>query len=258
MFFHLSVFLQSALFTVVVAFGSGKAAGEYLTETGLGGALLAAAALFLGGWYFGRVAQRLAQRRLLGVLPILLLPAAIASSLLVDDLVQRKMLAFIAGAVYYAIALGALRIRGCAKDQTARSLLAAATIATMFLVYASAYGIYLNFAISLGILLLVLAAATALATFQYLSLLSEDRSKVRAYAALSAMLMLEAFWGLSLWPFGYLTTGVIALIFYYVLWDTIQCHLAQMPLKGRVIANVSLLVVLASAVLATTRWIPVV
>lgn len=188
----------------------------------------------------------------------MLLPAAIASSLLVDDLLQRKLLAFIAAAVYYAVALAALRLRSCSKDQTARSLIAAATIATLFLFYASAYGIYLNFAISLWTLLLVLSAVTALATFQYMSLLSQDRSKVLAYAALSAMLMAEAFWGLSLWPFGYLTTGVIALIFYYVLWDLIQCRLAEMPLKSRAVANIALLAALTSAVLATTRWIPVV
>jgi len=49
--------------------------------------------------------------------------------------------------------------------------------------------------------------------------------------------MVELIWTMNFWPFGYLTTGVIALILYYILWDLTQSFFLKLLSKKRVVAN---------------------
>jgi len=70
--------------------------------------------------------------------------------------------------------------------------------------------------------------------------------------------MAEIVWILNFWPFGYLTTGVISLIFYYVFWDLIQCHFFNMLSKKRVLGHMLIFGFLVAMVLSSTRWLPLV
>jgi hypothetical protein len=70
--------------------------------------------------------------------------------------------------------------------------------------------------------------------------------------------MAEIFWVLNFWPFGYLTTSVAGLVFYFVFWDIIQCHFLQKLSKRRIVANMVFLSIIVMMVLSSTRWFPAV
>jgi hypothetical protein len=39
------------------------------------------------------------------------------------------------------------------------------------------------------------------------------------YSVLLGLVMGEMVWVMSFWPFGYLTTGALGLIFFFIMWD---------------------------------------
>ena len=61
-------------------------------------------------------------------------------------------------------------------------------------------------------------------------------------------------WFIHFWPFGYLTTGVVMLIIYYVFWDLFQSYLEGALRKQRFFANGFLFIVLVGIILASTPW----
>jgi len=144
------------------------------------------------------------------------------------------------------------------RDKTARGIIAAGSIATFFLFYALSYGIYLNFDIPLWVLMLVLTFVTILVSFQYFWLINENKKHVLNYSLVLGLVMAEIIWVLNFWPFGYLTTGVITLIFYYVFWDLVRCHFLDELSKKRVVANMIFFGFLVALVLSSARWLPVV
>jgi hypothetical protein len=74
------------------------------------------------------------------------------------------------------------------------------------------------------------------------------------FGFLLALLMGEIAWGLFLWPFNYLTTGVVALVTFFAFWDS-----ARMLIKGelsfRMVAlNICLVLLSMGGLLVSTNW----
>jgi len=133
-------------------------------------------------------------------------------------------------------------------------LMAAMSMTCAFLVFTSLYGFYLNFAIPLWIFILIYLAASFTISYQYFMLLTEKKKLVFSYSVIIGLAMAQIGWIVNFWPFGYLTTGVIVLMLYYVFWDLTQSYLLGMLSKTRVVANIIFFSLLIMIVLLSSRW----
>jgi hypothetical protein len=100
--------------------------------------------------------------------------------------------------------------------------------------------------------------ATTLVSFQYFWLLKKDVRMVWSYSLVLGLIMTEIAWVVNFWPFGYLTTGVITLIFYYVFWDLVHNSFVGSLTKKRVAVNLIFFGLLTTLVLMSAHWLPVV
>ncbi len=175
---------------------------------------------------------------------------------LIDSAVEKQIFILLSSVLYYFTLLGTYRLGDYQKDQTARGLVSASLATTAFFFYSSVYGVYLNFAVSLWILMLLFLGVTYGISRQYFLLVNSDKKIVSVYSLILAMAMAEIAWIINFWPFGYLTTGVIVLMLYYVLWDLIQSHFLNLLSKRRLAANVAFFSFLIILILATSKWLP--
>lgn len=193
------------------------------------------------------------------VLPIFFMFSSSALLYLITLGYEQQIYIILASSMYYLSLLSAYRLGNYAADQTARGMNMAATAATIFFTYAGAYGLYLNFLVPLSYLMLVYLAVTLLVSYQYFLIIRQDGKKIAwIYSFILAMIMAEIIWTMNFWPFGYLTTGVIALILYYVLWDLTQSYFLNLLSKKRVVANVVFFSTMIVLVLLSAKWIPVI
>lgn len=84
----------------------------------------------------------------------------------------------------------------------------------------------------------------------------ERRNRWRAlfYSLVLGLIMGECAWALGFWPFGYLTTGALALVLYAILWDvTFTAFYGELSLK-RTIIRILFLLVLVLLIIASTPW----
>ncbi|MDR3559078.1 MAG: hypothetical protein P4L62_00165 [Candidatus Pacebacteria bacterium] len=191
------------------------------------------------------------------VLPVFFTISSAALLYLVGLIYEQQIFIVLASVMYYLALFGAYRLNQYAGDQTARGMNMAATISTIFFTYAGAYGLYLNFFVPLWWLILVYLVVTLLVSYQHFSLIKYDDKKiVWVYSFLLALSMSELIWTMNFWPFGYLTTGVIALILYYVLWDLIQSHFLNLLSRRRVVANMIFFSVIIGLILLSSKWLP--
>ena len=258
MFFHFRIFFHSLVFLAILNFVTSQYVSDYFAETSNWG-LFFAAIVFLGIFiYFYQVAKRIAQRTSMTPMPVIFVLSTLGMLYFVQSYKQQYLLIALSMIAYYFIHLALYRLRSCTTDKTARGIIAAGSVATIFLFYAAAYGIYFNFAIALWILMIILMPITTLISFQYFWLINDNKKNVLNYSLVLGFAMTEIVWVLNFWPFGYLTTGVITLIFYYVFWDLVQCHFLHNLSKKKVIINMVLFGILLVLVLSSTRWLPVV
>jgi len=172
---------------------------------------------------------------------------------------EQQIFILLAASMYYLALFGAYRLGKYAQDQTAKGMNMAATSATIFFTYAGTYGLYLNFLVPLYILMLAYFVITLLVSYQYFSIIKNDERKiVLVYSFLLGLSMMEISWAMNFWPFGYLTTGVIALILYYVLWSIVQSYFLSILSQRRTIINLLFFSFLILIVLLTSKWIPVI
>jgi hypothetical protein len=150
------------------------------------------------------------------------------------------------------------RLRTYDKDQTARGIVGATALAAIFFAYGTIYGIYLNFVFPLWALMLAFLCISTLVSFQYLWIIKKDKQSVWSYSLVLGLIMTEIAWVMNSWPFGYLTTAVVTLMFYYVFWDMVQSHFLGFLSKKRVVTNMVFFGILAAIVLGSSRWLPVV
>jgi len=203
--------------------------------------------------------RRLGKKMRFSILPVLFVISSAALLYLVGLPYEQQIFIFLTTLMYYMMLLGIYRLERYEGDQTARGMNMAATSTVIFFTYAGFYGLYLNFMVPIYVLMLSYLVVTSLVTYQHFSIIkSEDKRLVFAYSFLLGLLMAEIIWTMNFWPFGYLTTGVIALILYYMLWDTVQSYFLNLLSRKRVIANAIFFSFLILLVLLTSKWTPVI
>lgn len=192
------------------------------------------------------------------ILPVFFALSSIALLYLISIHFEQQIFIILVALMYYLSLLGAYRLGQYDGDQTAKGMNVAASLATVFFTYASTYGLYLNFDVPLYWLMLVYLLVTLLVSFQYFSIIEADAKKVWTFSFLLALVMVEMVWAMNFWPFGYLTTGVIALILYYILWDLTQSYFLNLLSQKRVVANLVFFSFLIVLVLLSAKWTPVI
>lgn len=218
--------------------------------------LVMALFLFLSSFYQGK---KIGGKWIFAVLPVFFTLSSVTLLYLVTLVYEQQALIFLSSTMYYLSLLGAYRLGEYEGDQTARGMNMAAAAATIFFTYAGAYGIYLNFLVPLHYLMVAYLITTLLVSYQYFSIIRGDQKKVIwIYSFVLALTMAELIWTMNFWPFGYLTTGVIALTLYYILWDLAQSYFLNLLSKKRLVANMVFFTVLIAFVLLSSKWIPVI
>ncbi len=201
--------------------------------------------------------KKIGKRWLFLIVPTILSLSSVTLLYFIDIYAEKHLFAILSVFLYYLALLSTYRLRNYIKDQTAAGLLMASAIAAIFFFYSSSYGIYLNFAINSWVLILLYFWATFPISYQCLKIIRISQQKpVLTYSLLLGMIMAEIAWMITFWPFGYLTTGVIALIFYYALWDLIRSHFLNLLSKNRAMANIILFSFLVILILASSKWLP--
>lgn len=215
-----------------------------------------AAVLFLVSLFEGR---SIGKKWRYSILPMFFTLSTVAQLYLVALVYEQQIFIVLATIMYYFSLFGAYRLGLYGGDKTARAMNLAATAATIFFTYASLYGLYLNFLVPLYWLMLAYLFTTLFVSYQHFSIiLGGGTRKVWIYSFLLALVMTELIWVMSFWPFGYLTTGTIALILYYILWDIIETYFLNLLSRKRVVANVVLFSILIGLILLSSKWIPVI
>ncbi len=193
------------------------------------------------------------------ILPIFFTLSSTSLLYLITIKYEQQLFIFLASGMHYLALFGAYRLGKYEKDQTAKGMNMAATFATIFFAYAGTYGLYLNFFIPLYFLMLAYFLITVLMSYQYFSIIKSDQLKtVWIYSFLLGLAIAEIIWTMNFWPFGYLTTGVIALILYYMLWDIVQSHFLNLLSRKRVLVNAIFFSFLIIFLLLTSKWIPII
>lgn len=215
-----------------------------------------AAFIFLFSVYQGK---KIGKSWKFSVLPGLFSISSVALLYFVGLIYEQQIFILLASMMYYLALLGAYRLSKYENDQTAKGMIMAASASTVFFTYASLYGIYLNFLVPLYALMLAYLAVTLLVSYQHLSLIRENnKSQLWIYSFLLSLAMAEIIWTLSFWPFGYLTTGTVALILYYVLWEVVSLYFSNNLSKKRVMGTAVLFSVLVVVILLSSKWVPVI
>ncbi len=258
MFFHLQVFLYSLLFAAGLEMTTSQFAEGFITRAiGDFPGLTFVVVLALMAYVFF-IAKKIGKRYSMTPVAVFLALSSLGQIYFIDSSSQKSVFVLLAGLLYYFLHLGIHRLRLYEKDQTARGLVAATTFATLFFCYSVIIGIYINFAIGLWVLMALFLLVTIPASAQYLYLIETDRITAWKFSVVLGLAMAEMAWILSFWPFGYLTTGVVALMVYYVFWDLVKTYFMGLLSKKRVIINLAVTGVLMTLVLATSHWLPVV
>lgn len=246
MFFKFRPLLFSLIFLASLEVIFSK--GEYV--------FVVAIFLFLISLYEGK---SVGGKIIFSILPVFFVLSSVALLYLIGDEYEQQVFIFLSSGMYYLSLFSAYRLGKYSGDQTAKGMNMAATAATIFFTYASAYGLYLNFLVPLYYLMLTYLIVTLLVSFQYFAIIKRDeRKKVWMYSFLLALLMAEIIWTMNYWPFGYLTTGVIALILYYILWDLTQSYFLNLLSRKRVMANMVFFSCLVVLVLLSSKWMPII
>ncbi len=158
--------------------------------------------------------------------------------------------------VFYFHSVGYYRLEKYKKDTTARGIIAATFMASLFVFLASFYGLYLNFNISQWFFVLVIFVVILMTSFSYFELVTKNKKINWLYSLCLGIAMSQIAWLALFWPFGYLTTGVIVLMLYYVFWDLSQSNFLGTLSKKRIVANIILFSLLITLVLVSSRWLP--
>lgn len=247
MVFHFAVFFWSVLFYLglqVIAQMPLQASWSWYIFTIL--PLLIVAVL---------AAQRLTKRTADAFLPSLLAIMTPTLLSLVDNPSERQVFMLMSTGMFYFALLGIYRLRHAPKDKTARAILNTSAMAGLFFFFASIYGFYLNFTFPLwGMMLLFFlgASSTSYVTFQGFA--GDNVAQVKLYSIILGLTMAELAWIMSFWPFGYLTTAVISLIFFFIVWDiSVDAFHKSLMLK-RTAFRTAFFLALVALVVSSSPW----
>lgn len=176
---------------------------------------------------------------------------------LIDYDTERHIFVIISGIVNYFLLFGIYRISTKPDSETAGSVVSMSVMAVIFLFFASTYGVYLNFDLSSWILMLFYFFNIAIISYQYFLLTGEEnKKKILVYSLVLGFCVLEMGWIINFWPFGYLTTGTVLLMFYYIIWDLSKNYFHNILSVKRVLLNLSFFIFMSGVVLYSSRWLP--
>ncbi len=184
---------------------------------------------------------------------VLLLP-------LIDSPSQAKAFLVLSAGVFYLAVLGAYRLGKYEKDLTAKAMSNLAALSALFCWFTAGYGWYLNIASPAWIIMILFAIITfpiAYALF-IVNELKMNRSQRVFYGVFLSYLIAVSIWFQSSWPFGYLTTGVAALIIFYSGWEIIRNYFLDKMTAKRLAFNILFLAGTASLILLSAKWYPAV
>ncbi len=206
-------------------------------------------------------------------IPLFLSLGSVSLLYLIDHKLEKQVFIILSFLVYYLAVLGVYRLKMYYYDTTAQGMVNLATLATAFFWFSSNIGWFLNFQIQNWILVLTFLGSTFLISLPSLSIAAirktenekgERRNEknglvihqgtVLFLGLMLSIIMSQWAWGITFWPFGYLTTGVSTLIIFYVFWDTIRSYLKQEFSVNRILANTFLSLLLLAGILMTTEW----
>ena len=232
----------------------------------------------------------LAKRLRFLAIPLFLSVGSLNLLYLVDGLYERGLFIVLAVSIYGLALWGANRLKKYDCDQTAQGMVNLATIITVFFWLVSNYGWYLNFDISSWMLVVTTMASTFLIILPSLTISfvacykvhyrRSKKSKLRKMAEKSkkqdfivalkhqikiqraalffsfiiAFIMGEVIWGLSLWPFGYLTTGMTAVIIFFLFWSVVRKFIKKELTKRFIIVNICIMIIVIVVMIATSPW----
>ncbi len=217
-------------------------------------------------WYFFSISLllvivALATKRITGRLRDIFLPGLFALTTptllsFIDNPREQQIFVFLASSMVYMAFMGSYRLKQAPQDQTAIAFLQSASLAGLFLFYGSMYGFYLNFNFPLWALMVLFFIGTTLTSFATLvpDLPKEQYPQAKLYSVLLGLTLTELAWVVSFWPFGYLTTGTISLIFFYISWDIAWQALRNKLTLKRTLFRLGFFFALVGLLLMSTPW----
>lgn len=191
------------------------------------------------------------------IIPTLLVPGSVFLLSLIDAPFQMRLFAISYSLIFYLAVLAGWRLFHYEKDQTAKAMHNFAAIAGLFSWYAAAYGWYLNVALPIWGLMVLFSVATYFAAFSSFAVNQIERKKNFIHSIFLAFLAAQIIWVQNFWPFGYLTTAVIALIIYSVGWEIILNYFLEKITVRTIVFELLFLFGSALLILLSTRWYPV-
>lgn len=194
------------------------------------------------------------------ILPFFLTLGVILLLPLIDSPGEAKAFIVLSAGVFYLVTLGSYRLGKYDRDKTAKAMMNLATIAALFCWFAALHGWYLNLALSVWMIMLVFALVVFLVSYQSIldNQLPLESHQKTIYSVFLAYLMAGTIWMQDFWPFGYLTTGVIALIIYYSAWDLIRAYFQEKMTAKKIIFNSIFLAGSVMLILLSAKWYPAV
>lgn len=176
---------------------------------------------------------------------------------LIDYNIERQIFVTISGLVSYFLFFGIYRINDKPDSRTARAVISMSLMAVAFLFFSSTYGIYLNFDVSSWELMVFYFINMVFISYQYFVAIGEPRHKIAfVYSLILGFVTLEMAWIVNFWPFGYLTTGVVLLMFYYIIWDIAQNYFSNIISIKKVVLNLLFFLIASGMVLYSSIWLP--
>ncbi len=192
------------------------------------------------------------------ILPFFLTLGAVLLLPLIDSPAESEAFIVLAAGVFYLAALGSHRLGKYDRDKTAKAMISLASFAALFCWFTASYGWYLNIALPVWIIILLFAFVSFIISFQ--SFLAEqlpvNRFQRIIYSLFLAYLMAGVIWMQNFWPFGYLTTGVVALIVYYSAWNLVRGYFLDSLTVKKIIFSSFFLVGSATVILLSAKWYP--
>ena len=204
---------------------------------------------------------------------------------LIDGLYERTFFIFSAVIVYTLALWGANRLKKYDCDQTAQGMVNLATIITVFFWLVSNYGWYLNFEISIWMLVITTISSTFLIILPSLTIsfvacykihYRQDKRKTRKrkkddfvlafkqqikiqrvalfFSFIIAFIIGEIIWGLSFWPFGYLDTGMTVVIIFFLFWAIVRKFIRKELTKQFIVVNIVIMIIIIIMMIATSPW----
>lgn len=203
--------------------------------------------------------QKITKRSTDTFLPGLLSFAVPTLLSLIDSPIQRQIFVGLSALMYYFALLGLYRLHHSPNDKTARAFLNSAAVAGLFFYYTGIYGFYLNFSFPLWGLMLLYFLGTALTSYKTLTGVGHigvQGRRRKLYSMLLGLFMGEMAWVISFWPFGYLTTGSLALVFFYLAWDTsFDAFYETLSLKKALLRTLFFVFLIGVVLFSTPWWI---